>query len=93
MSFNNRKHNLEFRIKYNEKGMLVGWKITAKKEEVWTDPYICVPEWFMPKPGHRVIDNKLVEIDTSIHVYHKPVKGILANNNPYFCKGEINESN
>ena len=33
MSFNNKKHNLEFRIKYDEKGMLIGWKITAKKDK------------------------------------------------------------
>lgn len=91
MSFRNTKHNLEFRYRYDEDGCLIGFKTTARSSETWSDPYVVVPEWFMARPGHRVIDGKLEEIDTSIHVYHKPVRGILANNNPYFCKGEVNE--
>ncbi len=90
MSFNN-KYALEFRITYNDAGELTSDKITAQPDEVWQQRYICVEEWFAKRPGHRVVDSKLVEIDTSVHVYHKPAVGVLVNNNPYFCKQEIEE--
>ena len=90
MSFNN-KYALEFRITYNDAGELTSDKITAQPDEVWQQRYICVEEWVAKRPGHRVVDGKLVEIDTSVHVYHKPAVGVLVNNNPYFCKQEIEE--
>lgn len=91
MSFNN-KYGLEFRITYNNAGELTSDKITARPDEVWEQRYITVEEHFSKRPGHRVIDGALVEIDTAIHVYHKPARGILINNNPYFCKEEINDA-
>jgi len=56
------------------------------------NPYIVVEEYFSKRPGHRVVDGSLIEIDTSVHIYHKPARGILINNNPYFCKEEINDA-
>lgn len=91
MSFNN-KYGLEFRITYNDAGELTSDKITARPDEVWEQRYIVVEEWFSSRPGHRVVDGSLIEIDTSVHVYHKPARGILINNNPYFCKEEINDA-
>lgn len=92
MSFNN-KYGLEFRITYNGAGELTSDKITARPDEVWEQSYITVEEWFAKRPGHRVVDGKLVEIDTAIHIYHKPARGVLVNNNPYFCIEEINAAN
>ena len=91
MSFNN-KYGLEFRVTYNDAGELTSDLITARPDEVWEQSYIVVEEWFSKRPGHRVVDGSLIEIDTSIHVYHKPALGILINNNPYFCKEEINDA-
>ena len=91
MSFNN-KYKLEFRITYNDAGELTSEKTTARLDEVWQQRYICVEEHFAKRPGHKVIDGVLTEIDTSIHVYHKPAVGVLVNNNPYFCKEEINDA-
>ena len=91
MSFNN-KYGLEFRITYNDRGELTSDKTTAMPDEVWEQRYITVEEHFSKRPGHRVIDGVLTEVDTAIHVYHKPARGILINNNPYFCKEEINDA-
>jgi hypothetical protein len=88
----NNPRNLEFRIIYDSKGMLISDKITAQKNEVWEESYIVVEEHFSKRSSHKVVDGKLVSVDTSIHVYHKPAHGILINNNPYFCKEEINDA-
>ena len=88
----NNPRNLEFRIIYDSKGMLTSDKITAQPDEVWEQRYILVDSWFARRPGHRVVDGKLTEIDTAIHIYHKPACGVLVNNNPYFCIEEINDA-
>ena len=64
-------------------------KCDVPVDTVWTEAYIIVQDYFMPKASDKVSNGKLIKIDTSIHVYHRPAQGILINNNPYFCKEEL----
>ena len=82
---------LETRICYDvDTGVLdAASKSTVPVDTVWTEAYIIVQDYFIPKMSDKVSNGKLVKFDTSVHVYHKPVQGILINNNPYFCKEEL----
>lgn len=97
-NFNSNFHNprkkieLEVRLSYNKDTGQIITKQHVNKLEVWEDAYIVIDDETEIRPARqRVIDGKLVEIDTAIHVYWQATPAEIINNNPYFCKREIDE--
>jgi len=85
-----KKIELEVRLRYNKDTGEVIDKQHVNKLEAWEDAYIVIADETEIRPDKmRVVDGKLVKIDTSIHVYWTATPAEIANNNPYFCKREI----
>ena len=62
--------------------------------DIWDEHYIVVNEDTLLYPGRQRIKNgKIVEIDTSIHVYWRATPADTLHNNPYYCIGEKNDTN
>jgi len=81
-----RKVELEVRLRYNKDTGEPLDKQHVNKLEVWEDAYIVVDDETEIRPAsQRVIDGKLVKIDTATHVYWEATPAETLNNNPYFC--------
>ena len=85
-----RKIELEVRLRYNnDTGEIIDWRHVDRTED-WQEPYIVISDDTQVHPlRQRVKAGKIVDIDTSIHVYWQATPAETIRTNPYFCKREL----
>ena len=86
----------EYRLRYNiDTGEFnLEDRVFVPVNDIWDEHYIVVNEDTLLYPGRQRIKNgKIVEIDTSIHVYWRVTPADTLHNNPYYCIGEKNDTN
>ena len=90
--FTRKKVVIERRLRYNnDTGEIIDW-CHVDKETEWTDSYIIISDDTLIYPlRQRVRDEKIVDIDTAIHVYWQETPAETLDNNPYFCVKELDD--
>ena len=90
--FTRKKVVIERRLRYNtDTGEIIDW-CHVDKETKWSDSYIIISDDTLIYPlRQRVRDEKIVDIDTAIHVYWQATPAKTLDNNPYFCGKELDD--
>lgn len=93
-AFKKTKIAVERRLPYNKD---TGKFDTSRADTVtvdttWTEPYVIIDKNFNASSvDHRIIDGKLVKIETAQNIYWKKTPAQTLENNPFFCIKEIND--
>ena len=58
----------------------------------WEQPYIIIDKEFsVNELTHRIVKGEIVKFNDAIHVYWSETPAVTQENNPFFCKKEIDE--
>lgn len=92
--FSKDKIDTERRLPYNiETGEFnISDADTVTVDTVWDDPYIIIDKnCSISEANSRIIDGVITKIDTAKNVYWSSTPAETQENNPFFCKREIND--
>ena len=92
--FSKDKIDTERRLPYNiDTGKFsIGDADTVTIDTVWDHPYIIIDKnCSISAVNNRIIDGNITKIDTAMNVYWSATPAEIQENNPFFCKREIDD--